>query len=754
MSKNRKKTKTDNKLSTKQLQQEILKLLEKEPRKRYNPRQIAKKLEVDNNKDSILHAFEQLVDTGKVSALGEYKFKLKPQLPQQSNGGGKMIEGFVDMTRSGAAYIESDDLEDDVFVIAKNLNTALHGDRVLIRAWVPRGRRRAEGQVVKVLERATEYFLGTIKFFDKFALVRPDQSLTLEIGIKLEDTKGAKEGDKVVVKITDWTGGRFDRMQGKVTTVLGKAGTSDIEMKAILINHGFNLEFDEEVLQESEALPEAITADEIARRLDLREVTTFTIDPITAKDFDDALSIRYLETGELEVGVHIADVSHYIKPGTKLDQEAYKRSTSVYLVDRVLPMLPEKLSNELCSLRPNEDKLTFSAIFTFDKNDKIVRQWFGKTIIHSDRRFAYEEVQEILDNNEGEYLDELKKLNDLAKKLRRQRFRKGAINFETEEVQFRLDEEGVPVEVFVKERKEAHMLIEDFMLLANREVANFISEKGKEQEIPFVYRVHDEPNPDKVQQLASFARELGFNMKVDSPKDISKSYNALAKAAEKNPALQLLEPIAIRTMAKAEYSTNNIGHYGLAFEFYSHFTSPIRRYSDVLAHRLLELNLTPDQYYRTDKENLEERCKHISMQERKAMEAERESVKYKQVEYMSKHVGEDFPGYIAGILDRGFFVALEETLAEGFVGFETMSESFEVAESRLRMRGNNTGRELKMGDKVTVRILRTDLEKRQIDMMLSEEAEAAMAPPQAKEKKKEKDKGKKKHRDRRKKKSA
>ncbi len=740
MSKRRKKSQT-NKLTAKQLQEQVLKLLEKEPRRRFNPRQIAKTLGIDNNKDAVLHALGQLVEAGKASSLGDFRFKLKAQLGEQSNRSNKMYEGYVDMTRSGAAYIESEDLEDDVFIQSKNLNTALHGDRVLIRAWVPQGRRRAEGEVVKVIERATEYFLGTIRLFEKYAIVTPDQSLALDIKIDLEDTKEAKDGDKVVVRIKTWGEKRGETLQGKVTTVLGKAGTSDIEMKAILINHGFNLDFSEEVMAEVEKLEEEITEAEVARRLDLRGVTTFTIDPFNAKDFDDAISIRYLENGDCEVGVHIADVSHYVKPGSKLDIEAYKRSTSVYLVDRVLPMLPEKLSNELCSLRPNEDKLTFSAIFTFDKNDKIVNRWFGKTIIHSNRRFVYEEVQEILDAGEGDFIEELKKVNQLAHKLRKERFRNGAINFETEEVQFRLDAEGVPIEVFVKERKDAHLLIEDFMLLANREVATFVSEKGKEQEIPFVYRVHDEPNPDKVEALAMFAREMGFNMRVDTPKNIAKSYNALAEAAETNPALQLLEPLAIRTMAKAEYSTNNIGHYGLAFEFYSHFTSPIRRYSDVLAHRILELNLKPDQFYRVEKELLEERCKHISMQERKAMEAERESVKYKQVEYMSKHVGEDFLGYISGILDRGFFVALKETLAEGFIGFDTMNEPFEVAESRLRMKGIRTKRELKMGDAVTVQIVRTDLEKRQIEMLLVEKGEQKVivaAPEKSKEKRQKK----------------
>lgn len=706
------------KLPAKQLQQEILKLFQKDPKARLNPRQVVQQLSIENNKDSVQHAINQLVGQGKVIHLGDFRYRLNHREAPKSKS--KLYEGYVDMTRTGAAYIVCDGLEEDVYVSASLMNTALHGDRVLIKAWVPRGRRRFEGEVTKVLERATEHFLGEIRLFPKYAIVTPQKITAMDILVELEDTKGAKEGDLVVVRIKDWAGGKNGTIQGKVTTVLGAAGSHDIEMKAILINNGFNLDFDDNVIEESESLQTEITDEEIAKRRDMRAVTTFTIDPFNAKDFDDALSFQYLEDGNLEVGVHIADVSHYLKPGTALDKEAYTRSTSVYLVDRVLPMLPEKLSNELCSLRPHEDKLTFSAIFVFDKNEKVIGRWFGKTIIHSNRRFTYEEAQQVLETGEGDFAEELKVLNKIAKKLKKERFKKGAINFETEEVQFRLDEEGVPTEVFVKERKDAHMLIEDFMLLANKEVATFISEKGKDQEIPFVYRIHDEPNPDKVIELASFAHELGFNMHISTPKDISKSYNQLAEAAETNPALRLLQPLAIRTMAKAEYSTNNIGHYGLAFDYYSHFTSPIRRYSDVLAHRILELNLPIDKAYRVDKEPLEERCKHISMQERKAMDAERESVKYKQVEYMEKHVGDEFVGFISGIIDRGFFVMLKANYCEGMVGFDTMNEPFEVAESRLRMTGAYTRRQLKMGDEVTVRIVRTDISKRQIEMVLVE----------------------------------
>jgi ribonuclease R len=381
-------------------------------------------------------------------------------------------------------------------------------------------------------------------------------------------------------------------------------------------------------------------------------------------------------------------------------------------------MLPERLSNGLCSLRPKEDRLTFSAVFEFDKDDKVVNRWFGKTIIHSDRRFSYEEAQERLDTGAGDFANELKLLNKTAHKLRKERFKNGAIDFDTEEVRFRLDEYGVPVEVFVKERKDAHMLIEDFMLLANREVATFIRKKAEnEMEIPFVYRIHDYPNTDKVAELARFAKELGFQMHINTPKEIAKSFNRLAQLAEKDGAFKLLQPIAIRTMAKAEYSTDNIGHYGLAFDFYSHFTSPIRRYSDVLAHRILELNLG-EKTIRSDKERLQEQCRHISLQERKAMNAERESIKYKQVEFMEKHVGEVFEGYISGMIDRGIFVEIAGNKCEGMVGFETLDEAFDIEEGRLRAKGMRSGRVLRMGDLVKIRIVETNLQKRQIEMEL------------------------------------
>ncbi|MFM8450608.1 MAG: ribonuclease R [Haliscomenobacter sp.] len=715
----KRKNKSDKKLSAKELKQEILRLFRQNPRKRLNPRQVAMLLGVENNKDSVQHALQKLVEENHLAPLEDYKFQLKRGAASLPSDGQKTneLEGVVDMTRTGAAYIVVEGREEDIYVAAANMHTALHGDRVKVRFWSLPGRRRTEGEVLGVVERAREQFIGTFWQYPQYAIVAPDTLMPLDIMVIPGETQGASDGDKVVIRIEQWAGGKFQNPQGRILYVLGKAGTHDIEMKSILINNGFNLFFPEEVTAEAEALPGEIHPDEVARRRDMRGVTTFTIDPENARDFDDALSFQLLENGHLEVGVHIADVSHYVREGSALDKEAYLRSTSVYLVDRVLPMLPERLSNELCSLRPNEDKLTFSAIFEFDEKDKVVGRWFGKTIIHSDRRFTYEEAQAVLESGQGDFAAELSVLNRVAKKMRAARFKQGAIAFETEEVRFVLDEEGTPMEVYVKERKEAHMLIEDFMLLANREVATFIAEKGKSdgQEIPYVYRIHDEPNMEKVEDLARFARELGVVMDISTPMNIARSYNRLAEQAEENPALRILEPIAIRTMAKAAYSTENIGHYGLAFEYYAHFTSPIRRYSDVWAHRILEQNLGAS-VIRVNKTRLEEQCKHISKMERSAMEAERESIKYKQAEFMEKHVGEIFPGFVAGFSDRGVFVELKDSHCEGMASYETFREPFELDGSRLRIRGVYTGAQYRLGDEIWVRVVRTDLERRQIDL--------------------------------------
>ena len=716
------------KLTARQLQGEVFRLFKRNPKKRYNPKQICRKLKVDNNRDSVEYAIQKLMERAKIVEVGDYKFQLsrdeKPSRTASRSGGDRReYEGIVDMTRAGSAFIVIEDLENDVFVHARKLNGALNGDKVKIEAWFPRGRAKAEGVVTEVITRSSDFFMGIFKRSKKYGFVVSEkETMPVDIYVDLANINEAQDGELVVVRITEWHDGIDRSPEGIITSVLGEPGSNDNEMKSILINNGFELDFPDEVIEESESLSADIPKSEIKLRRDMRKVTTFTIDPDTAKDFDDALSLEYKDDGTYEIGVHIADVSYYVKEGSALDVEAYKRSTSVYLVDRVLPMLPERLSNELCSLRPNEDKCTFSAVFTFDKNDKLASSWFGKTVIHSDRRFAYEGAQEVMDTGEGDYASELKKLDTLAKKLRKKRFKNGSIDFDAEEVKFRLDENGKPIEAFVKKRIDAHMLIEEFMLLANKGVAKFINEKSKGLEIPFVYRIHDEPDPDKVQDLAKFAKEMGVDLDISTPDKIAAAYNRLTKEAKTNDAIKLLEPIAIRTMSKAVYSTNNIGHYGLGFSFYSHFTSPIRRYSDVLTHRILEQNLA-DRTLRVKKDPLEEKCKHISSQERKATTAERESIKYKQVEFIKDHIGEEYEAVVSGIIDRGIFVEIKENKCEGMVGFETMTEVFDVPENRLKAVGKRTGKTYKMGDTIWVQVTGADLARRRIEMELADAPE-------------------------------
>ncbi|MEY4903478.1 MAG: ribonuclease [Bacteroidota bacterium] len=648
----------------------------------------------------------------------------KPGQNQQRTFDGPTHTGTVDMTRSGAAYVVCDGLESDIYVPARFTNFALQGDTVKVRLLPQRGnKRRMEGEVVEVVTRANEYFIGTYRVLRRYALVLPDnQNVPFDIFIDFKDNKGAEDGQKVIVKVVRWQNRVAKQPMGEVTKVLGAMGSNDMAMNTILINHGFNIEFPEEVMKESDAISTEIEEDEIARRRDMRKVTTFTVDPVDAKDFDDALSYQELESGRIEIGIHIADVAHYVHLNTQIDKEAFRRSTSVYLADRVCPMLPEKLSNELCSLRPNEDKLTFSAVFEFDKRGKIVSRWFGRTVIHSDHRFSYEGAQEVLDNGEGVFLKELQQLDKYAKILRKEKFKNGAIAFESDEVRFRLDENGVPTDVFTKERRDTNLLIEDFMLLANKEVAKFIADKGKEIEVPYIYRIHDTPNTEKLTEFVAFALQLGVKMNVSTPKKIAESFNNLTKEAEKNESLKILMPIAIRCMAKAIYSSDNIGHYGLGFEHYSHFTSPIRRYSDVLAHRILAANLG-EKIFRADKAKLEEGCKHISKQERLAMECERESTKLKQVEFMTKQIGQEFDGIISGMIERGIFVETRHGKCEGLIRFDTLQDTFDLQNGNLIAKGKNTGVIYKMGDNIRVKILAADLERKQIEMEVIKKVE-------------------------------
>ena len=701
------------------LKSKVLSLLESKSNKTYAPHQVAKKIKADQSVSEVENILNQLENEGKAYQIpgGKYRLDRFYERDQKNNPEGRIYTGKVDMTRTGSAYIVCEELEKDVYVSSRKINGALNGDTVEVRIFTGGRKTNPSGEVVRVTNRHTKEFIGTVYQAGNRTLVGSDNfGNPFDIWLDRQSEAEVEEGDKVIAEVTEWAERSNHHHRGKVVEKLGKEGSDDIEMKAILLKNGFHLNFPEEVLEEVENIPDEIRPEDLNGRADLRELGTFTIDPADAKDFDDALSYRKLENGNVEVGVHIADVTHYIKEGMAMDKEAIQRSTSVYLVDRVLPMLPEKISNNLCSLRPNVDRLTFSALFELDKNHKVVRRWFGKAIIHSQRRFTYDEAQEVMDTGKGDFSEELTGLNAIAEKLRERRFKEGSINFETDEVRFTLDDDGYPIEIFVKQRKPVHMLVEDFMLLANREVGAFISEKKDGPEIPFIYRVHDLPDPMKIADFALFAKELGFNFDLSTPQKIARSFNRLTEASKTNSALEVLQPLAIRSMSKAVYTTNNIGHYGLGFEHYSHFTSPIRRYSDVLAHRILEQNITS--VYRMNKDVLEKRCKYISEMERHAMNAERESIKYKQVEFLQKRIGQEYDGYVTGMIERGIFVELENVLCEGLIAFDEMDDYYEMTGHRLAARGQKTGRIIKMGDKLRVRLLGTDLGRRQIDLEL------------------------------------
>ncbi len=722
MSKHNPKSFKGQKLNTVDLKIAINKALRRQNGTSFSPSKILKTLKISNTQAEVLAVMKHLIKEGRVKETTSEMFQLNLGAAARS----KTYQGKVDMTRSGSAYIVIDGKESDIYVGAHDLNGAMAGDTVEVQIAPGAGRRKADGKVTRIIKRSREIFMGKLFVNKKFNVIVPFKAPPgFEIFIFHEDIGDAVDGDIVTARVTSWPTGKNKMIKGEITEVLGQENSSDLEMKSILIGQGFDLQFSKAAMAEANNIPTVISEQEIALRRDMRDTPTFTIDPFNAKDFDDALSIKKLENDQLEIGVHIADVTHYLKPGGPLDGDAFERSTSVYLVDRVLPMLPEKLSNELCSLRPNEDKLTFSAVYIFDKNLKIVDEWYGKTIIHSDRRFTYEEAQEILESNVGELSEELATMNKIAQKLAKDRYANGSISFESAEVQFRLDEHGVPYELFIKERKAAHMLVEDFMLLANRTVAQYIKKKGTTGEIPFVYRIHDQPNQEKLEDFSKYAAEFGFKMDLSTPKTIAGSFNALAKLAEEDEALKLITPLAIRTMSKAEYSTDNIGHYGLAFENYTHFTSPIRRYSDVLSHRILYKNLGSD-VFREDKAKLELKCKHISAQERKAMEAERESIKYKQVEFMSKFIGEEFDGIVSGLHDKGIFVEIKENHCEGMVRFDRFDEPFILEDGKLKAKGRNTGRIIKMGDPIRIKVLDTDIDKRQIEFGLADGSDARL----------------------------
>ncbi len=681
----------------------------------------------DELKREIIFLFAELLDKGEIIEIERGKFQLKPKHAH--------LEGIIDITSKGAAYLLSENPdEDDVYISPRNIKNALHGDRVKIYLYARHRNQRIEGEVLEILERAKTEFAGLIQISEKFAFVVPDNpKMLVDIFIPQNKIGDAKNGQKVIAEIIEWPRGTKNPI-GHIKALLGWPGENDVEMNSILAEYGFPLEFPKKVEAEAENISLTITNEEIKKRRDFRDVTTFTIDPVDAKDFDDALSLKKLENGNYEIGVHIADVSHYVRPTSQLDKEAYSRATSVYLVDRVIPMLPEMLSNGVCSLRPHEDKLCFSAVFEIDDNAQVLSKWFGKTIIHSNQRFAYEDAQEIIETGSGVLSEEVLLLDRLAKILRKDRFKNGAIAFEKIEVRFSLDEKGKPLGIYLKESKDANKLIEEFMLLANRSVAELVGKKhdvissGKKktqlqedtirvEKKSFVYRVHDAPVSNRLENFVGFAKKFGYSLKVGNDREIATSLNGLMKDVKGKKEQNVLESLAIRTMSKAIYTTENIGHYGLAFAYYTHFTSPIRRYPDVLVHRLLEHYLAGGKS--ADQTLLEEQCKHSTQMEIKASEAERASTKYKQVEYLLDKVGMEFDGVISGVTEWGLYVEIVENKCEGMIRLRDLDDDFyEFDDTNYCVIGSRTKRKYTMGDIVKIKVMRCDLLKKQIDFKM------------------------------------
>lgn len=693
----------------------IFYLLQKNPRSTFTPKQIARKLDFQGKRrfDNVLDALLNLERTGQAKQVAPEVFKLYQETEH-------VVTGRVDHVNARYAFLITDELEEDIKLSSDDLNGALHDDIVRVGIFEGRQGLRPEGEVIDVVERGKKELVGVVDKSSKHMFVIPDgKRFHQDIFIsQKENEKKAFDGDKVIVKILRWPeDGK--KAEGIITKVLGEAGTHNVEMNSIMLEYGLPDEFSKKVEKEANAIPTEITDIDIKSRKDFRKVTTFTIDPFDAKDFDDALSFKNLGEGVYEIGVHIADVTHYVQDFTELEKEAFERATSVYLVDRVIPMLPENLSNALCSLRPNEDKLCFSAVFEINSDGQVLKEWFGRTVIHSDRRFTYEEAQEILEGKDGDYAEEILTLNKLAYKLREKRFKEGSISFETPEVKFKLDSDGTPIAVIPKIRKDAHKLIEDFMLLANKQVAEFIFKKSSaNKQKPFIYRVHENPDFTKLENFANFAKRFGHQLAF-SQNNVADTLNSLTGEIEGKPEENVLQSLAIRAMAKARYTTEPLGHFGLGFDHYSHFTSPIRRYPDMMVHRLLQHYL--DKGEGVNKEEYEEKCLHSSEQEKRASDAERESIKYKQVEYMSLAENKVWDGIVSGITDFGIFVELIETKCEGMIRVASLTDDYyEYDADNFQIVGKRNKRIISFGDQLTVRVTGTDLRTRTIDLELVE----------------------------------
>ena len=719
-SKKDKKEKKDKKGGSKRIKKDVMmnrivSLFQSSPREILNYKQVSKLIGVETQvqKLQVASLLRELADVGFIveTDLGRYRL----------NALGNVAVGTFVRRSNGKNSFIPEDGSTPIFVAERNSGHAMDGDKVKVQLFAKRKGKEPEGEVIEVLESKERVFVGKLQVLKGFAfLVTENKTLANDIFIPKDKLKGGKNGDKAIVRIVEWPEDAKNPL-GEVIDILGKAGQNNAEMHAILAEFGLPYIYPQNVEKAANRISDVISPEEIALREDFRQVLTFTIDPKDAKDFDDALSARKLENGNWEVGVHIADVTHYVHAESVIDREAFNRATSVYLVDRTIPMLPERLCNQICSLRPNEEKLCFSTIFEMDNKANVINSRICRTVIKSDRRFTYEEAQEVIETGEGDCKEAILALNDLAKQLRDRRFRNGAINFERYEVKFEIDEQGKPLRVYFKESKEANKLIEEFMLLANRTVAEFVGcpPKGKTKKT-FVYRIHELPDPDKMQNFATFIRRFGYNLKTEGTKtDVSKGINHLLDTVQGKPEENLIETVAIRAMQKAKYSTDNVGHYGLAFDYYTHFTSPIRRYPDMMVHRLLERYLAGGRS--VIKKKYEEMCEHCSSMEQVAANAERASIKYKQVEFMSDKLGKVYDGVISGVTEWGLYVELNENKCEGLVPMRDLDDDYyEFDEKNYCLIGRRSKRQYRLGDPITIRVAQANLERKQLDFQLVE----------------------------------